>query len=47
VAGHCGGVTDAMQRLLEMGNLPESYARALLEAHNGDLEAVVARIMVD
>jgi hypothetical protein len=42
-----GVVTDTMRRLMEMTNLPESYARALLEAHNGDLEAVVAQIMVD
>jgi hypothetical protein len=40
-------ISDSMRRLMEMTNLPETYARALLEAHNGDLEAVVARIMDD
>lgn len=36
---------EGMARLMEITNVPEEYARALLLAHEGDLAAAVATVM--
>jgi NACalpha-BTF3-like transcription factor len=40
-----GVLHESMQRLMEITNVPEDYARALLLAHDGDLAAAVATVM--
>ena len=36
---------EAVERLVEITNLPAQYARSVLIAHGGDLAAAVAMVM--